>query len=52
MAAVTLAFAFIILFGVKKVEDRAFQKQHAEGLITPAEDRAPATESKRAASGS
>jgi putative Mg2+ transporter-C (MgtC) family protein len=52
MAAVTLAFAFTILFGVKKVEDRAFRKEHAEGLITPAEDRAPATESKRAASGS
>ena len=52
MAAVTLAFAFTILFGVKKVEDRAFQKQHAEGLITAAEDRAPATEFKRTASGS
>jgi putative Mg2+ transporter-C (MgtC) family protein len=51
MAAVTLAFAFTILFGVKKIEDRAFRNEHAEGLITPAKDRAPATESTPTASG-
>jgi putative Mg2+ transporter-C (MgtC) family protein len=50
MAAVTLAFAFTILFAVKKVEDRVFRDEHAEGIIAPAAE-VPITPAKERGNG-